>query len=160
LDKLKEWQEEYPGLESKLREFSLTFNRVEDFLEKNERDRRTQERHKISGRVSTTLIDNHGQSIGISTMVELLDISIGGVAYQARISKKENARLLLGRKVQVKIPGGEKPGEFALLAGDILAVRSTSPVENDYSVHVKFDATLDRRQLQEIIRAARWVVRV
>ncbi len=160
LDKLKEWQEEYPGLESKLREFSLTFNRVEDFLEKNERDRRTQERHKISGRVSTTLIDEHGQSLGISTMVELLDISIGGVAYQARISKKENARLLLGRKVQVKVPEGEKTGEFAHLDGDILAVRSISPVENDYSVHVKFETPLDRRQLQEIIRAARWMVRV
>ncbi len=160
LDNLKEWQEEFPGLESKLREFSLTFHRVEDFLEKNERDRRTQERHKISGRVSTTLIDERGQNMGISTMVELLDISIGGVAYQARISKKENARLLLGRKVQVKIPGGEKPGEFALLDGDILAVRSISPVENDYSVHVKFNTTLDKRQLQEIIRAARWVVRV
>lgn len=154
LDTLRDWAEEFPGLESKLKDFCSKFERIEEFIQQSLRDRRLQERHKIVGRVSTALVDNRGQSIGVSAMAELSDISEGGVSYQVRISKKENARLLLGREVQVKMPAGEKPGESTLLVGDILAVRSTYAVENDYSVHVKLHAALDKRKLQEIIKAA------
>jgi len=104
--------------------------------------------------VSTLLVDNRGHSIGVSAMVELSDISLGGISYQVRISKKENARTLLGRKVQVRLPMGDKPGEFAMITGDILAVRSIYAVESEYSVHVKFDTILGNKKLQEIIRAA------
>ncbi|MBU1568337.1 MAG: cyclic nucleotide-binding domain-containing protein [Proteobacteria bacterium] len=155
LDKLREWSDEYPGLESKLKDFCSKFERIDDFIKKSSKDRRLQERHEISGRVSTALVDNRGQAIGVSAMAELSDISEGGVSYQVRISKKDNARLLLGRKVQVRVPVGEEPGEFTLLYGDILAVRSTYMVESDYSVHVTFDALLEKGTLQEIIKAAR-----
>ena len=154
LDKLRDWSEEFPGLESKLRDFCSKFENIEDFIKKSSQDRRTQERFKVSGRVGTILLDNRGQSIGVNAMVELSDVSLGGIAYQVRISKKENARLLLGRRVQVKLPAGEKPGEFDWITGDILAVRCTYAVESDYSVHVRFDAPLDNRKLKEIIRAA------
>jgi CRP-like cAMP-binding protein len=154
LDKLQDWREEFPGIESKLSDFCSKFENIDDFIKKNSQDRRTQERFKISGRVGTTLVDDRGQSIGVSAMAELSDISLGGVAYQVRISKKDNARLLIGRKVQVKLPAGEKLGEFSWITGDILAVRSTYAAESDYSVHVKFDASLNKRKLQEIIRAA------
>jgi CRP-like cAMP-binding protein len=154
LDKLQDWSEEFPGLESKLRDFCSKFENIEDFIRKSSQDRRAQERFKISGRVGTILLDNRGQSIGVNAMVELSDVSLGGIAYQVRISKKDNARLLLGRRVQVKLPSGEKTGEFSWITGDILAVRCTYAVESDYSVHVKFDAALDNRKLKEIIRAA------
>ncbi|MFH0780397.1 MAG: cyclic nucleotide-binding domain-containing protein [Pseudomonadota bacterium] len=154
MDKLQAWSEPFPDLEGKLQDFCSKFENIEECLKKSAQDRRLQERHNIVGRVQTTLVDNSGQSIGVDTMVELSDISVGGVSYQVRISKKENARLLLGRKVEMKLPTGEKPGEFALISGDILAVRSTYAVESDYSVHVKFDAALSNRKLQEIIKAA------
>ncbi len=153
LDKLQDWREEFPGLESKLRDFCSNFERIEDFIKNSSQDRRMHERFKLSGRVSTTLLDNRGQSIGVHAMVELSDISLGGIAYQVRISKKDNARLLLGRRVQVKLPAGQKPGEFASITGDILAVRCIYAVENDYSVHVRFDTALESGKLQEIIRA-------
>jgi CRP-like cAMP-binding protein len=154
LDKLQDWSEEFPGLESKLHDFCSKFEKIEDFIQNSSQDRRTQERFKISGRVGTILLDNRGQGIGVNAMVELSDVSLGGIAYQVRISKKENARLLLGRRVQVKLPAGEEPGGFAAITGDILAVRCTYAVESDYSVHVRFDAALENRKLQEIIRAA------
>jgi hypothetical protein len=87
-------------------------------------------------------------------MAELLDISLGGISYQVRISRKEDARTLLGRKVQVRLPSGDKPGEFTIIVGDILAVRSIYAVENDYSVHVKFNVALDNGKFQEILKAA------
>lgn len=160
LDKLAEWNEEFPGLESKLNDFCRKFERIEQFLERNSRDRRTEARHGISGRVNTTLVDEQGQGLGISAMVELADISMGGLSYQARISKKENARLLLGRKVQVQLPDGEMPGEYSLVTGDILAVRSTYAVENDYSVHVKLDIPLSGGKLQKIIGVANRQARI
>jgi hypothetical protein len=100
------------------------------------------------------LVDNRGQNSGIGAVGEMTDISEGGVSYVVRISKKENARLLLGRKVRINLPAGEKPGDSASVIGDILAVRSIYAVENEYSVHVKFDEMVRKRQLQEIIRAA------
>ncbi|MDK9707451.1 MAG: cyclic nucleotide-binding domain-containing protein [Desulforhopalus sp.] len=154
LDKLQEWSEEFPGLESKLHDFCRKFEKIDEFIKKSSRDRRNQERFALAGRASTTLLDTSGQSIGVSAMAELADISIGGLSYTVRISKKENARLLLGRKVQVKLPAGEKSGEFVQIIGDILAVRSTYAVENDYSVHVRFDSKLKDRKVQEIIKAA------
>lgn len=154
LDKLAEWSEQYPGLEQKLQDFCSKFERIEDLLEKSARDRRSQERHKVSGRVATTLVDARGQSLGINASVELSDLSLGGISYLVRISKKDNARLLLGRKVQIKMPVGEKPGEYVHLLGDILAVRSVYAVESDYSVHVKFDQPLEAGRLRELLKAA------
>ena len=154
LDKIEEWQEEYPGLAPKLKDFCSRFERIEEFLESGAKDRREHERHRIGGRVSTVLLDNHARSVGISSMVELCDISVGGISYLARISQKDFARLLLGRKVQVKLPVGEKDGENIAVVGDILAVKSTYAVENDYSVHVRFDRELDPRQMSTIIAAA------
>ncbi len=153
IDKLQAWSEPFPGLEGKLQDFCSKFENIEECLKKSAQDRRLQKRYNIVGRAPTTLLDNSGLSIGANAMVELSDISVGGISYQVRISKKENARLLLGRKVEMKLPTGEKTREFAVVAGDILAVRSTFAAESDYSVHVKFDTVLSDRQLQEIIKA-------
>jgi len=103
---------------------------------------------------SSTLTDERGQSLGINAMVELADLSLGGISYQVRISKKENARLLLGRKVQIRMPIGDKPGEFELLVGDILGVHRVYAVENDYAVHVRFDTPLDGSKLEDLLKAA------
>lgn len=153
LDKLQEWSEEFPGLESKLHDFCRKFEKIEEFIKKSSRDRRNQERYALVGRAGTTLLDSSGHSMGVSAMAELADLSVGGLSYTVRISKKENARLLLGRKVQVKLPAGEKTGESVQIIGDILAVRSTYAVENDFSVHVRFDTKLKDRKVQEIVRA-------
>ena len=153
LDRLGEWNEQFPGLEGKLREFCADFERVEDLVRDGGWDRRAQERLPISGRVSTTMLDERGQSLGINAMVELCDISLGGMCFQQRISRKENIRLLLGRKVQVRMPVGEKPGEFVSLSGDVLAVRGVHLVESDYSVHVRFDQPLEGARLREIHKA-------
>lgn len=154
LEKLQAWHEEFPGLESKLHDFCKNFEKIEEFIQRSSRDRRVLERHKIVGRVNMVLVDGRGQNSGIGAIGELNDICEGGLSYVVRISKRENARLLLGRKVRLKLPAGEKPGESVTVTGEILAVRSVYAVENEYSIHVKFDELLKKRQMQEIIRAA------
>jgi CRP-like cAMP-binding protein len=152
---LVEWTEEFPGLAAKLQAFCQRFEKIEKLIERSSNDRRRYRRHRIEGRGATTLIDNRGRSIGTTLMVELCDISESGLSCLLRISVQENARLLLGNKMQLKLPRGVKSGNDITLVGDILAVKKSYAVGNDYSLHIKFDSLLDRKQLQEVVTGMR-----
>ena len=154
LEKMQQWHDESPALESKLRDFCAGFESIGDVIKKSSQDRRGYERHSILGRVITLLLDNSGQTTGVSSDAELFDISEGGVSYVLRSLRKENSRLILGRKVKVMLPGGKKPGQHIGTVGDILAVRETRDKKGDYSVHVKFETAVSSLQLKEILLAA------
>ena len=153
LEKMRQWKEEFPDLEQKLRDFCSRFESIEDILSQSELNRRKYDRHKISGRVITLLLDNSGETTGVSSEVELFDISQSGASYQLQIVKKENARLILGRKVKIMFPAGDDSGKVTGIIGDILAVKVRSESENDYSVHVKFETLASSLLLDEIIVA-------
>lgn len=148
---LKKWAEEFPGLETKLQDFCLRFETIEELLKKEGIDRRQEERHNISGRLRTVILDSEGRNTGVSATVEMGDISRGGTSYLARIARKENVRLLLGRKVRIQFPVSET--ESMGVSGDIMAVRSVYAVENEYSVHVRFDENLTNNQLRQILES-------
>ncbi len=150
-DKLKEWQEYFPGLETKLNDFSRNFESIEGFLERSAKDRRNNNRSKISGRVSAILIDSTGQNIGVSSSVELSDISQGGMSYLVRILRRENARLLLGRKVQIRLATEPRFKDVEPFVGDILAVRCIYAVESDYSVHICFEKSLTKEFIEDLV---------
>jgi hypothetical protein len=88
-------------------------------------------------------------SSGIKARGELIDISSGGISYLQRISKKENARLVLGRKVRVTLFSGT--GRDVVLEGDILAVKEVPGPESDYSVHLRFDMNLETPRVLDIV---------
>lgn len=150
---LRKWTEEFPGLESKLHDFCKRFEKIEDFIKRSSNDRRVHKRYRISGRVVMTLLDNLGRSLGTNSMVELFDISEGGLSFMVRISQKENGRLLLGRKMQLKIPVEKTSGNAITFIGEILAVKKIYAVEKEYSLHMKFDSLINRKQLHDIIMA-------
>lgn len=154
LKDLERWKEEYPALESKLSDFCSSFERIDQFFKKSNRDRRQFKRLKISGRISAALLNSEGQNSGVSTKGELSDISTGGVSFFVRISKKENARLLLGRGVRVVLPGSEVSGQAAGRQGVIMAVRGYHVMENEYSVHVKFDVNMHHHELQRVFQGS------
>lgn len=154
LDKLKRCDEDFPGLEAKLHDFCKQFERIEEFIKQTAKERRLYERHKISGIIETTLLDNKGRSTGMHSRGELSDISEGGMCYLVKISQKENARLLLGRKVEAILAAGKKPGDVTRVAGDVLAVKNNYGIDRDYSVHVRFDRSIGKIQLQEILGTA------
>jgi hypothetical protein len=89
-------------------------------------------------------------STGVSTKGDLSDISAGGVSFFIRISKKENSRMLLGRSVRVLLPGSETAGKIAERQGVIMAVRGYHAMENEYSVHVRFDTEMHHHELQRL----------
>lgn len=153
LENLLRWKEDYPALESKLNDFCRKFERVDQFFKKSEKDRRKFRRTKASGRITAILLNGEGQNTGVKTKGELADISAGGVSFYIRISKKENARILLGRNVRILMPGSETAGETAGHKGVIMAVKGYHVMENEYSVHVRFDAAMRQNELQRILQA-------
>lgn len=155
LDALQQWAEDFPGLDAKLQLFCKKFENIEDFIKRTSNDRRQYKRYRIAGKAATTLLDDRGRSIDIGFMAELCDISEGGLSFLLRISQKENARLLLGRKMLLHLPRGMNATAGITLAGDILAVKNTYAVENDYSLHMKFDTVMDRRQLHDVVTLMR-----
>ena len=60
--------------------------------------------------------------------------------------------MLLGRSVLVTFPGSEKAGRLIERQGVIMAVRGYHVMENEYSVHVKFDMEMYQHQLQILVK--------
>ncbi len=152
---LQKWSEEFPAIETKLAEYCRQFERVQEFIDRTSKERRVHKRLTISGKILTMILDNRGRTTGVNPKGALRDISQGGIAYLLRISVQENVRQLLGRQVALELPYGNSPGEVISKKGEILALKKTFAVENDYSVHVRFIEPLTDEQLESIIVAAR-----
>ncbi len=154
-DSIREWQDESPGLESKLIDFCDKFKIRPDSITKTGRDRRMHERIRVDGRIVVVVFDQQGKATNISTIGELFDISVGGASFFLRIAKKETARLLLTRKVGLRLMKSTR-SEFDI-TGSIVAVRSQPAVGNEYAVSVKFDrivSSAERNTLLSKIRGA------
>ncbi len=150
-EKTARWKDEYPGLESRLRDFCSRFESTADVVRQSSHDRRHHERYTLSGRAEVLLLDSRGMSSGMKVRGELIDISAGGISYLQRISKKKNARLILGRKVRVTLSSDLEPSGNVVLEGDILAAKEVPGPESDFSVHVRFDTELNPVHVQQII---------
>lgn len=155
LETMQQWCKDFPELEKKLHEFCKKFERVESAIRKSAKDRRKHKRYRISGRLNSTLLDSRGRSIGTDFMVDFFDISEGGLSCLVRIPESDNARLLLGRKMQLILPKQTSSGSSEVLVGDILAVKRTMTALNEYSLHVKFDAQITRNKLHDILMIMR-----
>jgi CRP-like cAMP-binding protein len=135
---LLEWEEAYPGLERKLRDYCQKFEHINDLLHKKGLDRRGEKRYKICGKVAIQVLSVYGSPIGRSFEGDLWDISGSGLSCFVRLEKKESARYLVGRdlSLEVFIPTGEEIQKIEQ-NGTIVAVRS-NPFEH-YSLHVRFE---------------------
>lgn len=143
--------EEHPALESKLQDFCVKFEKLETYFKRSSKDRRAYPRVSGSGRVAVQLIDSKGRFVGAMPKGDLCDISAGGVSFLSRLSRRENARVLLGRKVQVALPIKKQDGSDLSYYGQVLGVRAIAGIENEFSVHIKFDKLIDNRVFDKIV---------
>lgn len=151
-EKMDEWKEHYPSLESKLHDFCLKYQNPENVFHNSENDRRRFTRYPTpSLRLAVTLLNSAGQG-GVTAKAELADISRGGGSFYMRISRRENARMLLGRNLKIALPVEEMAGRSITFSGVIVAVRAQHTMEYEYSVHVDFDTIMDSADLQRILR--------
>ncbi len=147
-EKFLELLDKFPGIESSLHDYCLKTEKVLELLKMSGEDRRQYPRYPVSVVVSHTLLDEFGNASMRSFKGEIVDISCGGLSFYIRISRKENARLLLGRGIRTSIPvPGKEP---VSCRGQIVAVRFQQYVESDYSVHVLFSDTLGQDTVKQI----------
>ncbi|MDB9822837.1 Crp/Fnr family transcriptional regulator [Deltaproteobacteria bacterium] len=146
---LEKWQEKFPGIESKLYEYCRKSGRVHDLLEKKGLDRRIQKRLGISGRVTVQLLNASGGPSGKPFAGGLSDISVNGLSFSVKISKKETARKLLGLKLNMKfaLPGAEAPQKTDQ-NGTLVGIGY--PVFADYSIHVRLDKPFDEKIIEKV----------
>lgn len=145
------WEERFPGLRNKLLRFYSTFDNTWSFLERKKLERRKHERFSLTRKILVQPLNQHGHPMGRGFRAETLDASIGGLAFLVRIGRRENARILLGRKMQAVIPvNGDAPYQY--LPGMIIGVQPYQLLENDYSVHFRFDRIIHEEQLDIILR--------
>ena len=147
---LAAWQEQFPGLRAKLHAYYLSCNTIRSMIEKKGLERRKDQRFTLSRKIQVQPINNLDKPIGRGFRAETADISLGGMAFLIRISRQENARLLLGRRMQVVLPvGGKIP--FLHFNGLVTGIQPFQILENDFSVHFQFDNPLDQQRLQTIL---------
>ncbi|MBN2062880.1 MAG: cyclic nucleotide-binding domain-containing protein [Deltaproteobacteria bacterium] len=145
---LVKWEEEIPGIGSKISDYCLKLEKVSDLLKKQGRSRRSYERVNISGKISMQAIDSEGSPVGEHIQGTLADISIGGLSFYLKIPKNKADKMLTEPIVNVKFT--VKTGRSLHRIdrnGTIVGVLSHF---YDFSVHIKFDELLDEKIIEEI----------
>lgn len=148
---LREWQDRFPGLRAKLLEFYTANNNIQTILEKKGLERRRHQRFTVNRKIQVQPIDSLDNAIGRAFRAETIDISKGGLAFIVRISRQENVRLLLGRRMLVFLPLRDKEQKYTQMKGLVIGVQPYHILENDFSVHFRFDEPMDLDILQNIM---------
>jgi CRP-like cAMP-binding protein len=145
----KKWEDEFPGLEPFLYGYCLQFEKVQDLLRKKALDRRGQIRVKISGKAVILILSTTGSPVGKVFKGLLSDISVGGLSFFLKITKKETAHLLLGRRLSIKCAFQIGDNQMNIdQNGTVVGVRLQT--FSDYSIHVKFDKMLAEKIVQRV----------
>jgi CRP-like cAMP-binding protein len=147
---LEKWQEKFPAIKPKLYGYyNSESGMVFQLLEKKGLDRRTQKRPQASARITVQLLNKSGGAIGKPFIGSLTDISINGLSFSTKISKKETARKLLGLKLNMKyaLPGEEVPQKMNQ-NGTLVGIGY--PVLADYTLHVRLDKPFDEELVKKI----------
>lgn len=145
------WKKEFPNLEHQLESFCKGFPGPTDLLKQKKMDRRALRRVKISGIGQMSILNKAGVPMAKSFKGELTDISVGGLSFEVRISKEETARLLLGRRINVKYSFSQSIPAINIDQNGIVVGVYAYPFE-DYSIHVKFDKMLDNTVVGTMMR--------
>ena len=147
---LTAWQERFPGLRTKLHQFYAATNTVPAMLGRKGLERRRDQRFTLARKIQVQPISSQDAPLGRGFRAETADISLGGMAFLIRISRQENARLLLGRRMQVILPVAG-PAEYLYLKGLVTGVQPFHILQNDFSVHFRLDRPLYEQELQTIL---------
>jgi len=150
-DALAGWKKEFPNLEHLLETFCKGFTGPTELLKQKKMDRRSLKRVKISGIGQVNILNKAGVPMAKSFKGELTDISVGGLSFEVRITKEETARLLLGRRINIKYSFSQSIPAINIDQNGIIVGVYAYPFE-DYSIHVKFDQMLDKTTIGTLMR--------
>lgn len=155
LAQLQQWRESFPALEGKLKQFCGQDENTGQFFEPSDQGRREYIRIPLEPTaVTMILLNEQERSFGVELKGELLDLSEGGVSMVLRITRKDNARLMLGRSIQLYLPYGDTGEKTINFHGRIVAVREKNVMNMEYSIHIEFFKELNEKQVEQVARLA------
>ena len=150
-DSLTKWKDDFPGLEAKVIAYCRKSERTEDLLKQKNLDRRDQRRVLVSTRTELQPLNVFGIPEGNPFKGDLADLSIGGASILIYRSKKEMARELLGRRVNMQAVFLSE-GSRLDFDRDGMVIGVSDRLFNDYAIHVRFEGLLSEDDLDSIER--------
>lgn len=141
---------QHPGLEAGLMDFCRRSDKVAELVRLSGEDRREDPRYPAEFAIANSLLDENGYPSAQRFRGRLEDISVGGLSLLIRISRKENARLFLGRRIVSLLPMGVNAVRES--RGEIVGVSVQDYVDHDYLVHLRFDQPLTAIDLKNIMQ--------
>jgi hypothetical protein len=148
-DVLNVWRTTSPLLESKLYGYASETDNIPDLLKAKAIDRRRLRRIVLSGNATAQIMNWSEEGVGKPFKVKMGDISRGGCCFYVRISKRETASLILGKRLRLSyVPPLIDASNAVEKCGAIVAVRF-HPFE-DCTVSVKFDSLLPEAVIEEL----------
>jgi hypothetical protein len=148
----KKWKTEAPALESKLFDYSLKHDRIKQLIDSQGKDRREYSRVHMPLKMVFQFFDTSGKLTNKAYRGEISDVSEGGLSFFIKTSKPDAIRMMLGRRIFVSFHGNAKYGDGSPIEknGQVIAVQSQ--MFDDFSIHVKFDTPMGKRQFDSLIR--------
>ena len=143
LDRLND---EFPGLEPKLKDFTSSHKSISNLIREKGLNRRVYKRFKTNGAIVFQILSGSGKAIGKVLRGRMSDISAGGLSFYFTTSNEKNVKLLLGRDLFMKfiIPEVKNRSELKKKA-QVLSV--LPQMNHEYSIHLKFESLLDPKYL-------------
>lgn len=147
--KYEELLEHYPGLDGQLSDFCRRSDKTADLLRISGENRRESVRYPTQHIVYSSFIDGQGNPSQQRFKGLLDDLSQTGLSLVIRISRQENARLLLGRHLFVSLPVDSD--DNLECRGEIVGVSLQDFVEKDYQIHVRLEKSLSAIDFKNIL---------
>ncbi len=148
-DVLKVWKTTSPVLESKLQSFASSAEKIAYLLKAEKMDRRGIRRINPGGKAVALLMDSSENPVGKPFKVDLCDISRGGVCFMVRITKRETASLLLGKRLCVSYLHPLMDSSHTIKQSGTVVGIHFHPFE-DCTVNVKFDELLPEALIEQL----------
>jgi len=135
-EQLMELYDRFPGIDSKLTAYCEKFNDISRLLLEQGLNRRRHERFRIDQKITFQSVDRDGRAGERTYRGELDTLSRGGLSFVLRMVKRENRRMLFGRRLLVTL---ENEGEKVEFTGVVVAITIYDFQEHDYAVRIAFD---------------------
>lgn len=145
------WDETHPGLYDKITDFCRKQGSLEDIARWKSLEKRNKPRFPASGAVKATLLDKNEQKTSTYFRGDLADISLEGVSFEIKLSKKATARALLARQLQLSLysPGLD---ENAVIEVQGKIVKVSFYMQNDYCLHIQFKKPITKAHMHKIVK--------
>jgi len=141
--------EKAPGLYAKIESFCHEHGRYEEAYERKRQEKSRFQRVSVHGLVCANILSSAMKQTGKHFNAAVEDISRGGTCFFIKSSKKEAARALLAKPLQMVFSIGQKtnPVEFMAM-GRVVKIKFH--MNNDYSIHVKFVSLLGKDKIEKL----------